>query len=84
MISPTSQTTDLSPDVLGHLVCNGMDEAMPSTDKDARHDARPFDLIVIGGGNFGGTLAQRLLCNDKTHNHRILMQEAGQFFFIVR
>ena len=80
MTSPTSQTTDFSRDVLGRYVCNGMDEAMQSTDRNARPDARPFDLIIIGGGSFGGTLAQHLLYNDKTHSHRILVLEGGLFF----
>jgi hypothetical protein len=80
MTSPTSQTTDFSRDTLGRFVCNGLDEAMQSTDKGVRPDARPFDLIIIGGGSFGGTVAQHLLYNDKTHSHRILVLEAGPFF----
>jgi choline dehydrogenase-like flavoprotein len=77
--SLTSQTTDFTRDTLGRFICNGLDEAMQSTDKNARADARPFDLVIIGGGSFGGTLAQHLLYNDKTHSHRILVLEAGPF-----
>lgn len=80
MTSSTPQTTDFSRDVLGRYICNGLDEATRSADKNARPDARPFDLIVLGGGSFGGTLAQHLLYNDKAHSHRILVLEGGPFF----
>ena len=61
--SPSPQYTDFSKDVLGRYVCNGLDEAMRSTS--GRPDARPFDIVIIGGGAFGGTLAQHLLYSDK-------------------
>jgi choline dehydrogenase-like flavoprotein len=77
--SPKSQVTDFTRDVLGRFTCNGLDEALRSTDKSVRPDARPFDLIILGGGSFGGVLAQHLLYNDKTHSHRILVLEAGRF-----
>lgn len=77
--SPTAQYTDFSKDVLGRYVCNGLDEAQRSTE--ARPDARPFDIIIIGGGAFGGTLAQHLLYSDRFSNHRILVLEAGPFAF---
>src|SRR3954471_13798517 len=57
--SPTAQTTEFTRDVLGRYICNGLDEALRSTDKGAfrpdgspQSDARPFDVIVIGGGSF--------------------------------
>jgi len=77
--SPTPQYTNFSKDVLGRYVCNGFDEATRSTSE--RPDARPFDIIIIGGGAFGGALAQHLLYSDKLHNHRILVLEAGPFVF---
>lgn len=83
--SPTPQLTDFSLDVLGRYVCNGLDEALHSTDKTAlrpdgtpQADARPFDVIVIGGGSFGPAVAQHLLNIDKAHRHRILVLEAGR------
>ncbi|MCC6555617.1 MAG: DUF1080 domain-containing protein [Polyangiaceae bacterium] len=82
--SPTPQTTDFTRDVLGRYLGNGMDEALRSTDRSARRpdgspqsDARPFDVIVIGGGSFGPAVAQRMFLRDATHSHRILVLEAG-------
>jgi hypothetical protein len=77
--SPAPQYTDFSKDVLGRYVCNGLDEAIRSTS--GRPDARPFDIIIIGGGAFGGTLAQHLLYSDKLRNHRILVLEGGPMVF---
>ena len=76
MSSPVSQATDFSRDVLGRFICNGLDEALASMQ---RIDARPFDLIVIGGGSFGSVLAQRLFTRDKSHAHRVLVLEGGPF-----
>ncbi len=82
--SPTSQTTDFTNDVLGRYICNGMDEALNSMNKSGKRpdgqpqdDARPFDIIVVGGGSFGPVFAQHLFSIDKTHRHRILILEAG-------
>ena len=76
MSSPVSQATDFSRDVLGRFICNGLDEALASMQ---RIDARPFDLIVIGGGSFGSVVAQRLFTRDKSHAHRVLVLEGGPF-----
>src|SRR3954451_16223609 len=77
MTSPTAQYTDFSKDVIGRYVCNGLDEALRSTS--GRPDAKPFDIVIVGGGSFGGTLAQHLLYSDKLKLHRILVLEAGPF-----
>lgn len=84
MTAATPQTTDFTKDVLGRYISNGMDEALRSTDKNGQRpdgsptsDARPFDVIVIGGGSFGPAFAQHLFANDKTHSHRILVLDAG-------
>jgi choline dehydrogenase-like flavoprotein len=77
MSSPTAQYTDFSKDVLGRYICNGLDEALASTT--GRPDAKPFDIVIVGGGSFGGALAQHLLYSDKSQAHRILVLEAGPF-----
>lgn len=79
---PTPQGTPTTPftrDIIGRYVCNGLDEAIASTSGDA--DARPFDLIVIGGGSFGGVLAARLARRDVTGAHRILVLDAGPYVY---
>ena len=77
--SPTAQYTDFSKDVLGRYICNGLDEALRSTS--GRPDAKPFDIVIVGGGSFGGVGAQHLLYSDLFQNHRILVLEAGPFLF---
>jgi choline dehydrogenase-like flavoprotein len=74
MTSPTAQYTDFSKDILGRYVCNGFDEALAST---TGPGARPFDIIIVGGGSFAGALAQHLLFQDTFRNHRVLVLEAG-------
>jgi len=78
MTSSTPQNTDFSLDILGRYTCNGLDEALQSTNTSTRPDARPFDVIVIGGGSFAGVLAQRLFTADTAHQHRTLVLEAGK------
>src|SRR4051794_10997046 len=73
--SPRAQRTDFSLDVLGRYMCNGLDEAMASVSA----GGRPFDRIVIGGGSFGGALAEQLFVNDQAQVHRTLVLEAGPF-----
>lgn len=77
MASLTAQYTDFSKDVLGRYICNSLDEALRSTS--GRPDAKPFDIVIVGGGSFGGALAQHLLYSDKFRGHRILVLEAGPF-----
>ena len=86
MTNPRPGTTDLSRDVLGRYVCNGLDEALRSTDPTAsRPDGRPqieasdFDLIVIGGGTFGAVAAEHMSFRDRSRAHRILVLEGGPF-----
>src|SRR6266700_3436249 len=74
MTSPTPQYTDFSKDVLGRYICNGLDEALATT---RGPGGQPFDIIIVGGGSFGGALAQHLLYRDSFRNHRILVLDAG-------
>jgi choline dehydrogenase-like flavoprotein len=71
--SPRAQRTDFSLDIAGRYTCNGLDEALASLGP----GARPFDLIVVGGGSFGAALAQQLFANDHAQVHRILVLESG-------
>src|SRR2546425_12930869 len=82
--SVAPQVTDFTRDVLGRYVCNGLDEALRSADKNGRrpdgspqHDARPFDVIVLGGGTFGSAVAAHLFGVDKAHRRRVLVLEGG-------
>lgn len=77
--TPTPQVTDFTRDVAGRYICNGLDEALQSMDTSMRPDARPFDLIIVGGGTCGSVLAEQLFSRDKKHSHRILVLESGSF-----
>lgn len=80
------QRTTLATDIAGRYISNTLQEALcsasasPCLDRtDFRPDARPFDLIVIGGGTFGAAMAEHLWFRDKTRSHRILVLEGGPF-----
>jgi choline dehydrogenase-like flavoprotein len=77
MTSLSAQNTDFSRDILGRYSCNGLDEAFKSTDTGNRPDARPFDVIIVGGGSFAGVVAQHVFSQDAAHQHRTLVLEAG-------
>ena len=80
MATPSKpESTAFSKDILGRYVCNGLDEALRTTDTSIRFDARPFDIIIVGGGSFGAVAAQHLFSKDSTHSHRILVLEGGPF-----
>jgi len=74
-----AESTTFSKDILGRYVCNGLDEALRTTDTSIRFDARQFDVIIVGGGSFGAVAAQHLFSKDTTHSHRILVLEGGPF-----
>jgi len=83
-----TQDTNFSRDVLGRYICNTFIEAQASTDpnprpdvgrNNARSDARPFDIIIVGGGTFGSALAEHLFFRGFGRSHRILVLEAGSF-----
>jgi choline dehydrogenase-like flavoprotein len=83
---PSAERTAFSLDVLGRYVCNGLDEALHSADRNARrpdgspqNDARPFDSIVLGGGTFGAAVASHIFNADKARRHRVLVLEGGPF-----
>ena len=77
MTPSTSQSTAFTRDAIGRYVCNGLDEALLTTNKNIRPDAKEFDIVIIGGGTFGAAIAQRLFKQDKARSHRILVLEGG-------
>lgn len=77
--STTPQETDFTRDVLGRYTCNGLDEALASTDPAIDAAARPFDVVVVGGGSFGPIFAHHLLYRDPTRARRILILDGGRF-----
>ncbi len=79
MAAITTETTRFTRDVLGRFVCNTIEEALASADAGARSDARPFTLIIVGGGTFGAALAQEVFARDTTRRFRTLVLEGGPF-----
>lgn len=71
------EVTSFTRDVLGRYVCNTLGEAKDAQNPAINADARPFDVIVVGGGSFAGVFAQHLLTVDAGRRHRILVLEAG-------
>jgi choline dehydrogenase-like flavoprotein len=73
--TPTPQT-QFTRDIYGRYMCNSFTEAVQSG---------PFDVVIIGGGAFGLTLAQDLFFRSTNvpaltpDNFRILVLEAGPF-----
>src|SRR5216684_6619767 len=74
-----TESTTFSLDVEGRYFCNTWQEAMDSANSGVRSDARPFDIIILGGGTFGAAVAQHLFNQDTSRSHRILVLEAGPF-----
>jgi choline dehydrogenase-like flavoprotein len=73
----TTEDTSFTHDILGRYVCNTFAEAKNSG---------TFDVVIIGGGTFGLTLAQDLFERSrplgpaiKPGNYRILVLEGGPF-----
>jgi hypothetical protein len=81
----TAQSTTFTLDNLGRGLGNTLGEALQSAGVSvpgldpAPPDARPFNVIIIGGGTFGSVLAQHLLFVDRMRSRRILVLEAGPF-----
>jgi len=81
----TAEFTTFTLDNLGRGLGNTLDEALYSAGIGVSGfgpppaDARPFDVIIIGGGTFGSVLAQHLLFVDHMRSRRILVLEAGPF-----
>jgi choline dehydrogenase-like flavoprotein len=86
-----TETTHFTLDNMGRFLCNTLQEALQSTGLNVGltsvsgapltppKQARPFDVIVVGGGAFGVVLAQHLLAQDDTNSRRVLVLEQGPF-----
>lgn len=70
--SPDVQRTSLGIDALSRFVCNTWDEAI-------NNGGRPFDVIVIGAGMFGGYCAEKVYRDGAANGLRVLVLEAGPF-----
>lgn len=68
------ENTHFTLDILGRYTCNTDVEANNAIN---RPDARPFDVIVVGGGSFGPILAENVFFDDETHSRRVLVLDAG-------
>jgi len=72
----TTESTTFTRDVFGRYTCNTLQEALDST----AGGGKPFDVIIIGGGSFGGVFAHHLFNVDsRLRQHRILVLEGGPF-----
>src|SRR5215831_18608202 len=74
-----TERTSFTLDALGRYAANTWQEAVDSANPNLRPDARAWDVIVLGGGTFGGAVAQHLFNQDTSHRHRVLVIEAGPF-----
>lgn len=80
-IGSKPQSTDFTLDVLGRYVCNTWDEALANSDRTTRaaamlpprSDVQLFDLVFVGGGTFGGALAEHLWFRITGSSKRVLV-----------
>ena len=66
------QQTDFTYDVLGRYTCSTWDEVRTN-------GGRPFDVVVIGAGMFGGYIADKLYRGGEDIGLRVLVLDAGAF-----
>ena len=75
-----TESTTFTKDALGRYFCNTFSEVKDSTNTALRADARPFDIIVIGGGSFGAAIAEQIFqLDEQAKRHRVLVLEGGAF-----
>jgi Domain of Unknown Function (DUF1080)/GMC oxidoreductase len=74
-----SESTSFSLDNMGRFLCNTLPEALDSATQVVGGRTRSFDTVIIGGGTFGGVIAEHLFIADTTRSRRILVLEAGPF-----
>lgn len=79
-----TESTSFTFDTQGRYLGNTLTEALHSAGVPVGlgtppADARPFDVIVLGGGSFGVILAQHLIATDDTFSRRVLVLERGRY-----
>src|SRR3954471_7794213 len=72
-----SESTSFTKDIQGRYLCNDYGEA----ESWRAERGRPFDFVVIGGGTFGGAIAEHLWFRQRQAGGglRTLVIEAGLF-----
>jgi choline dehydrogenase-like flavoprotein len=73
----TTECTSFTRDIQGRYLCNDISEVNAWKTQ----SGRPFDIIVIGGGTFGGAIAEHLWYRQRQTGGglRTLVVEAGLF-----
>src|SRR5712675_2347932 len=66
-----SESTTFTLDNMGRFLCNTLQEALDSAGQTVGGRQRQFDTIIIGGGTFGGVVAEHLFATDTTRSRRI-------------
>jgi len=76
-MAKTTESTSFTRDVQGRFLCNDIAEV----EAWRAGGGRPFDVIVIGGGTFGGVIAEHLWFRfrQRQSDERVLVLEAGLF-----
>lgn len=76
-MATTTEATSFTRDVQGRYLCNNFAEV----EAWRAGGGRPFDVIVIGGGTFGGVIAEHLWFRfrQRQSDERVLVLEAGLF-----
>lgn len=64
------EPTTFTLDNMGRNLCNTLQEALDSLNAPVAGNQRGFDVIVIGGGTFGATIAEGLFVRDATRSRR--------------
>src|SRR5262245_4121831 len=78
------ESTTFTLDTQGRYLANTLADALHSARvpvglSTPPPDARPFAVIVLGGGSFGVIFAQHLLAIDPTFSRRVLILERGPY-----
>src|SRR5258708_36195109 len=78
-MAKTTETTSFTRDIEGRFLCNDLSEV----EAWRTGGGRPFDVVVIGGGTFGGAIAEHLWFRFRQQgsDERVLVLEAGFFSF---